>query len=400
LRQVLVNLAGNAVKFTEQGEVVIRAGLEREDERTVTLRFAVTDTGIGISKRHLERLFLPFTQVDGSTTRRFGGTGLGLAISKQLSEMMGGQIGAESVEGQGSTFWFTAVLDKQPDEAPRPGFQAADVKGSKVLVVDDFAANRQLVSVLLKGWGCEGAEASDAESALALLVDAAESGKPFDAAVLDMQMPGVNGLTLGRQIKQDPRLAPTALIMMTSLGQRGDAKNVQEVGFAAYLTKPVRQQHLHECLALALGHQADPDAKPTLITRHTIAESQSRRSRVRVLLAEDNTVNQRVALAMLKRIGYQAEAVKNGLEVLAALEREPFDLVLMDCQMPEMDGYEATRAIRSLDAPYRNIPVVALTANAMEGDRQLCLSAGMNAYISKPVTAGAIADVLERWLSA
>jgi PAS domain S-box-containing protein len=398
LRQVLVNLAGNAVKFTERGEVVIRASVDREDETTVTLRFSVTDTGIGIAKHHLERLFMPFTQVDGSTTRRFGGTGLGLAISKQLVAMMGGQIGAESVEGQGSTFWFTAVMQKQPDDAPRKAFQPADVKGSRVLVVDDFAANRQLVSALLKGWGCEGAEASDAANAMQMLVNAAEAGRAFDAAVLDMQMPAVDGLTLGRQIKADPRTASTALIMMTSLGQRGDAKQVQDVGFAAYLTKPVRHQHLHDCLALALGRQSDPDAKPTLITRHTIAEAQSKRQRTRILLAEDNTVNQRVALAMLKRIGYQAEAVQNGREVLEALERAPFDLVLMDCQMPEMDGYEATRAIRSLDAPYRNIPVVALTANAMEGDRELCLSAGMNAYIAKPVTAGAIADVLERWL--
>jgi two-component system, sensor histidine kinase and response regulator len=400
LRQVLVNLAGNAVKFTERGEVVIRASLEREDDAGVTVRLSVTDTGIGISKRHLDRLFQPFTQVDGSTTRRFGGTGLGLAISKQLVEMMGGAIGADSTEGQGSTFWFTTVLEKQPDEAPRLALQAADVKGSRVLVVDDFAANRQLVSVLLNRWGCEFAEACSADAALLVLREAAEAARPFDVAVLDMQMPDVDGLDLGRRIKGDPLIASTALIMMTSLGQRGEGRQVQQAGFAAYLTKPVRNQHLHDSLSLALGHQSEPGQATPLITKHTIAESQSRRQRTRVLLAEDNTVNQRVALAMLKRIGYQAEAVKNGREVLSALEQGQFDLVLMDCQMPEMDGYEATRVIRSLDAPYRSIPVIALTANAMEGDRQLCLTSGMNAYIAKPVTAAAIADVLERWLPA
>ncbi len=398
LRQVLVNLAGNAVKFTEHGEVIIRATLEHEDEARAEVRFSVSDTGIGISRENLERLFTPFTQVDGSTTRRFGGTGLGLAISRQLVELMGGRIGADSVEGKGSTFWFTAAMEKQPEDAPRPAFRVADIAGSRVLVVDDFAANRQVVGALLRGWGCEFADARNATSALELLRSAAESGRPFDAAVLDMQMPDVDGLTLGRRIKADPAIAPTALIMMTSLGQPGDARQYQDAGFVAYLTKPVRRQHMHDCLALALGRRETPGAPPPLITKHTIAEAQSKRSRVTVLLAEDNLVNQHVALAMLRKIGYRAEAVKNGREVLAALGKGRFDLVLMDCQMPEMDGYEAARAIRSADASYRDIPIVALTANAMEGDRDLCLAAGMNAYIAKPVTAGAIADVLERWL--
>jgi PAS domain S-box-containing protein len=396
LRQVLVNLAGNAVKFTERGEVIIRATLEHEDEKAVTVRFSVSDTGIGISKQNLERLFTPFTQVDGPTTRRFGGTGLGLAISKQLVELMDGRIGADSVEGRGSTFWFTAVLEKQPDDAPRRTFPVADVAGSRVLVVDDFAANRQLVAALLTGWGCEPVEAPGAGAAVDLLRRAAESGRPFDAAVLDMQMPDVDGLALGRAIKENPALAHTALIMMTTLGQQGDAKQFQDAGFAAYLTKPVRHQHMHDCLALALGRRSDP--QPLLITKHTIAEATSKRNRVKILLAEDNVVNERVALAMLGKFGYQAEAVKNGREVLAALEKDRFDLVLMDCQMPEMDGYEATRAIRSGDPTYRDIPIVALTANAMEGDRDLCLAAGMNAYIAKPVTAAAMADVLEKWL--
>jgi PAS domain S-box-containing protein len=399
LRQVLVNLAGNAVKFTERGDVVIRADLAREDDKAVTIRFSVADTGIGISRPHLDRLFQPFTQVDGSTTRRFGGTGLGLAISKQLVDLMGGEIGVESVEGKGSTFWFTAVMEKQPDDMPYPAFPVADLTGSRVLVVDDFAANRHLVVTLLAGWGCRPAEAASADAAMPMLREAAERGEPFDAAILDMQMPDVDGLTLGREIKADPLVAGTALIMMTSLGQKGDAKDVENVGFAAYLTKPIRHQHLRDCLALALGRQTRPDIDQSrLITRHTIAEAQSRRSRVRILLAEDNPVNQRVAIAVLKKIGYQADAVRQGREALAALGARHYDLVLMDCQMPEMDGYEATREIRKLDGPTRDIPIIALTASAMESDRNECLAAGMNSHIAKPVSAGAIADVLERWL--
>ncbi|HEX7487182.1 MAG TPA: response regulator [Vicinamibacterales bacterium] len=399
LRQVLLNLAGNAVKFTERGEVIIRAELVREDEKAVTLKFSVTDTGIGIPKQDLHRLFTPFTQVDGSTTRRFGGTGLGLVISRQLVELMGGQIDAESTEGRGSTFWFTAVMDKQPADVPRQAFPGADVTGSRILVVDDFVTNRQLVVTLLAGWGCRPAEASGASTALRMLRDAAEAGEPFDAVVLDIQTPDVHGLALGRQIKADPLLATTALIMMTSLGQPGDAKNVHDVGFAVYLTKPVRHQHLHDCLALALARQAEPGAsQATLITRHTIAETQCRRSKVRILVAEDNMVNQRVALAMLMKLGYQTDAVKNGREVLAALATAHYDLVLMDCQMPEVDGYEATRRIRKLESPIRDIPVIALTASAGAGDRSECFAAGMNGYIAKPVTAGALAGLLERWL--
>jgi two-component system, sensor histidine kinase and response regulator len=400
LRQVLVNLAGNAVKFTESGEVVIRVDLLAENDRTVTLRFAVKDTGIGIAHDSLDLLFQPFSQVAGTAAHRFGGTGLGLAISKQLVELMGGRIGAESAPGEGSTFWFTTVLDKQPDNGQRPAFRVADVSGTRVLVVDDFATNRLLVVNLLSAWGCRTAEAGDAVTALCLLREAAAAGDPFDAAVLDMQTPGVDGLALGRGIKADPAIARTALVMMTSLGQRGDARRLQEAGFAAYLTKPVRQQHLHDGLALALGRlsAADAPGPATLITRHTIAESRSRRSRVRILLAEDNAVNERVALAMLRKIGYQADAVRNGREALSALAAAKYDLVLMDCQMPEMDGYETSRQIRRLAPPLRDVPIIALTAHAMEGDREQCLAAGMNGYIAKPVTANAIADVLERWL--
>jgi two-component system, sensor histidine kinase and response regulator len=399
VRQVLVNLAGNAVKFTERGEVVIRVELLGEDQQTATLRFSVTDTGIGIPPPHLSRLFQPFTQMDGSTTRRYGGTGLGLAISKQLVELMDGEIGAESVVGEGSTFWFTLPLERQPEGTARPAFSFADVRGSRVLVVDDFATNRQLVVALLSQWGCRSAEAPSSADALRVLGEAAAAGDPFDAAVLDMQMPDVDGLMLGRQIKADPLVAGTALVMMTSIGQPGDGRNARNAGFAAYLTKPVKSQHLHDCLALALGRRADPAAVAApLITRHTIAEAKARPGKARILVVEDNRVNQIVILAMLKKTGYTADVVANGREALAALPDGRYDLVLMDCQMPVMDGYEATLEIRRAEPPIRNLPVVALTASAMEGDRDRCLAAGMDDFISKPVTADAVAAVLERWL--
>jgi signal transduction histidine kinase/DNA-binding response OmpR family regulator len=399
LRQVLLNLAGNAVKFTERGEVVIRVELVTEDQGTATLKFSVSDTGIGIPAPHLSRLFQPFTQLDGSTTRRFGGTGLGLAISKQLVELMGGEIGAESVVGDGSTFWFTVPLEKQPEGAARPAFTFADVRGSRILVVDDFTANRQLVMALLSQWGCRPAEASSGADALRLLGDAAAAGHPFDAAVIDMQMPDVDGLMLGRQIKADPLVAGTALVMMSSIGQPGDGRNARDAGFAAYLTKPVKSQHLRDCLALALGRQADPTAAAApLITRHTIAEAKAGPGKARILVVEDNRVNQVVILAMLRKTGYTADMVVNGREALTALTAGHYDLVLMDCQMPVMDGYEATLAIRKLEPPIRDLPVIALTASAMEGDRDRCLAAGMDDFISKPVTAQAVAGVLERWL--
>ena len=397
LRQVLVNLTGNAVKFTHDGEVTIRAQREREDAHTVTVRFSITDTGIGIPADRLNRLFTPFTQVDGSTTRRYGGTGLGLAISKQLSELMGGQIGAESVEGQGSTFWFSAVFEKQPN--PLLAESPADLRGVRVLVVDDYDTNRLLVTMLLESWGCRYGEAADGERALTELRRAAADGAPYRVALLDMQMPEMNGETLGRSIKGDPQLRDTVLVMMTSLGRRGDAKRLEQLGFAAYLTKPVRREHLRDCLALALGRR-ERGIDRGLITRHTLAERSARR--VRILLAEDNRTNQTIALALLRKLGYSADAVANGQEALTALRDLPYDLVLMDCQMPEMDGYEATARIRAADSTVRNpaIPIIAMTASAMQGDRERCLDCGMNDYLAKPVSFGALAEVLERWLPA
>jgi two-component system sensor histidine kinase/response regulator len=398
IRQVLLNLAGNAVKFTERGEVVIRVGLESEDADRVTVHVTVTDTGIGIPPGELPRLFQPFTQVDGSSTRRHGGTGLGLAISRQLVELMGGTIGADSVPGHGSTFSFSVRLQKQPECGERRDVVASELRGVRLLIVDDHASNRLLLVRLLTAWGCRAVEADGADAALPLLREASAAGDPFLAALLDLQMPGVDGLSLGTAIKADPAIAATRLIMLTSLGQRGDAAAARQLGFDGYLTKPLRQQHVRDCLALTLGRQPtdrETGAGP-LITRHTVEEL--RRRRIRILVAEDNRVNQKVLLAVLQRLGYGADAVENGGEAIAALERRDYDLVFMDCQMPEVDGYEATRAIRLRSEPFSRIPIVALTAHAMQGDRDVCLAAGMDDYLPKPVTPASVAAALERWL--
>ena len=401
LRQVLLNLGGNAVKFTRQGGVMIRASVAAEDEQRVTVRFAVTDTGIGIPRDRQGALFSPFTQVDGSTTRKYGGTGLGLAISRQLAELMGGAVGLESEENQGSTFWFTAVLEKPPAgqlAAPAP---LGDLAGVRVLVVDDLDTNALLVTTLLKGWGCRFATAADGEAALDRLREAVREGDPYGAALLDKLMPGMDGVELGRRIKESPEIRDTRLIMMTSHGERGDAARVTQVGFAGYLAKPLRQSQLRECLALVLGRGDSPMAAPGpgLVTRHTVAES--RRHRVRILVAEDNVTNQIVALKILERLGYRADVAANGREALAALRDIPYDLVLMDCQMPELDGFEATREIRDPKSSVRDhgVPIIAMTAHTMKGDREKCLAAGMDDYLGKPVRPAELAAALDRWLA-
>jgi CheY-like chemotaxis protein/HPt (histidine-containing phosphotransfer) domain-containing protein len=393
-----MNLGGNAVKFTQRGGVTIQAKVVAEDGRNVTLDFAITDTGIGIPKDKQSILFSPFTQVDGSTTRKYGGSGLGLAICRQLVNLMGGQIGIKSEEGKGSTFWFRVVFEKAPaTEANKP--QAlAGLQSLKALVVDDQETNRLLVTTLLKSWGLRFAEAMDGEKALAALREAAHDGDPFRIALVDMLMPILDGAELGRRIKADPEIRETRLIMMTSLGQRGDAARLEEIGFSGYLTKPVRQSQLRECLELVMGRTASGAEKLGLVTRHTIAELRKRR--VRILLAEDNPTNQMLALKIMEKMGYRADAVANGREALEALRATHYDLVLMDCQMPEMDGFEAARCIRSKESgvPDPGIPIIALTAHAMKGDRERCVAAGMNDYLAKPFRPEELARALDRWL--
>jgi CheY-like chemotaxis protein len=399
LRQVIVNLAGNAIKFTDRGEVTVRVSADGGDGTMVTLRFSVADTGIGIPRHRQATLFSPFTQGDSSTTRKYGGTGLGLAISKQLVELMGGHIGVVSEEGAGSTFWFTAAFEKQAicQSAAPPG--PADLRAARVLVVDDHETNRLLVTTLLDSWGCACGEAAGGEAALSLLRAAAREDRPYEAALVDMYMPGMDGMTLGARIKADPDIRRTALIMMTSLGQRGEAAKIREAGFSGYLTKPIRRTQLRECIALALGRAAKAeDALPeALITRHTIAES--RAPGVRMLLAEDDRVNQTVFAAMLKKLGYSTDVAANGREAVQAAAGQRYDLIFMDCQMPEMDGYEATRRIRKLEPSHVHTPIIAVTANAMAGTRQTCLDAGMDDYLTKPVRKEELAGAIVRWLS-
>ncbi|MCD6364281.1 MAG: response regulator, partial [Planctomycetes bacterium] len=398
LRQVLINLASNAIKFTEAGEVAIAVTLDEQTDSHATIRLAVRDTGIGIPADQTERLFESFSQMDASTTRKYGGTGLGLAISRQIVEMMGGRIGVESEEGVGSTFWFTAVLDKQPTGS-RQAVELGDIEGLRVLVVDDNATNRRILRAYLTAWGCRPVEAACADEAMQALRTAADEGDPLRIALLDSLMPGMDGRSLGKKIKADPQLRETILVMQTSAGRRGDVKRLREAGFAAYLVKPIKQSQLLDCLRTVTGKSASPRRGPSeaVVTRHSIAEDRGRR--VRILLAEDNIINQKVALRVLDaKLGYRADAVANGMEVIESLSRRDYDLVLMDCQMPEMDGYEATRMIRDPGTPVRNhdIPIIAMTANAMKGDREKCLAAGMDDYVAKPLDPRILAEAIER----
>jgi len=396
LRQILLNLINNAIKFTNEGRVSLNIAVDQEKDELAVIRFAVKDTGIGIPADKICTLFQPFTQVDFSTTRKHGGTGLGLSISKQLVKMMGGQIGVESKEGKGSTFWFTLPLTKQKIEMSKEMESHMGLAGRRVLVVDGNSTNRRIVCSMLQSWNCLYEEAFDGPSALEKLRSASTMGHSFQIAILDMLLPGTDGEALGKIIKDDPMLKDTLLVMMTSIGKRGDVTRLQRVGFAAYLTKPVQQSQLHECLLMVVN--PDPGySRNQIITRHVVEEK--RKQRIRILLAEDNLVNQKVALKMLEKLGYRAVAVSNGLEVIEALKAVPYDLLLMDVQMPEMDGFEATQQIRNPGSEVTNryIPIIAMTAHAMKGDREMCLNAGMNDYLSKPIDPNELAEVIARW---
>ena len=400
LRQILTNLVGNAIKFTEGGEIVIHIQVESEDSTHASLRFSVSDTGIGIAKDQMDRLFKSFSQADSSTTRKYGGTGLGLSISKKLSEMMGGRIGVESEKDRGTTFWFTAVLEKQP-VGKEPGIGAPeDIRGKHMLIVDDNATNRFVMREQFKSWGCRYGEASCGAEALDRLREAAVAKDPYKIAIVDMQMPEMDGEELGQRIKQDPELRNTILVLMTSMGSRGDAGRFEKIGFSAYLTKPVKQSQLYDCLALVGGNTAQPagEQRHKMITVHALAEKKKHNRRI--MLAEDNLINQKVALSILGKLGYHhVDVVGNGREVIDALKKNHFDLVLMDCQMPEMDGYEATAQIRKVQSKVKNpaVPIIAMTAHAMKGDREKCLQAGMDDYLTKPVIPDDLAAMLKKW---
>jgi two-component system sensor histidine kinase/response regulator len=396
LRQVLTNLVGNAVKFTAAGEVLIQVEPIRVQDGRARLRFTVSDTGIGIPADRRELLFQPFQQLDGSTTRRFGGTGLGLSIARRLAEMMGGEIGVESEPGRGSRFWFTVDCECR-DEPPRFETQAARA-GRRILVVDDNANNRMSLAGQLRRFGFAHELATDGAEAIEALHQAARAGTPFDLAIIDFQMPGINGFELGRRIKSDPRLAGTHLVMLTSAGERSEATQYADVGFDAYLLKPAKASVLLDCLLAVFDPNALQWHQQTgrLITKQTLQDARGR-LQGRILLAEDQPVNQRVAQAMLEQLGCRVDIAADGRRAVQACIEKDYDLVLMDCQMPEMDGFEATRAIRALEK-CRNIPIVALTANTMAGDRGKCLAAGMNEHLAKPIDRTLLIDLLRKFL--
>ncbi len=393
LRQIMTNLLGNSLKFTERGEVIVRVTKEEETNAAVKLRFAITDTGIGISRDAVQRLFQPFIQADGSTTRKYGGTGLGLAISKQLVEMMEGEIGVDSEPGKGSTFWFTAIFGKQQVPAQRPP-QRTGLAGVRMLIVDDNATNRKVVHHQILPWGMLAGFAENAYQALEILRSAARSDAPYDLAVLDMQMPEMNGMMLAAEIKADPALATMKLILLTSLGLH-DKTELENAGIEATLTKPVRQSDLYDALMRVMKRSPDVPAAPMA---QPDSDVRIDFGRVRILVAEDNIVNQKVAKRMLEKIGCAAEVVADGLEAVQALSNAPYDLVFMDCQMPEMDGFEATRQIRMREEHGQHSIIVAMTANALQGDREKCLAAGMDDYISKPVRLTDLVAILKQWM--
>lgn len=419
LRQILINLIGNAIKFTNQGDVTVQALHVKETQEDVVVRFEVTDTGVGIAPDAIERLFQPFSQADSSTTRKYGGTGLGLVISKKLVEQMGGEMGVKSTPGQGSQFWFTIRLSKPPYRTEPDTYPSVSLQGVRVCCIDDHPINRLLLVQYCTDWGMTGVEAESSMDALQVLRSAAQEGKPFELAIVDREMPDMNGMLLAQTIKGDPTIAETKLILVTSLGRRGDAALAREAGFSGYFTKPVRKSQILACLEMVLTQTqtGTETSESALITQYTVREREAQQS-ARILVADDYTINQQLAVLMLERIGHRVDVVANGLEAVEALSRKSYDVVLMDCQMPEMDGYDATREIRAREARSESrraeeteaqaegaiakkwTPIIAMTANAMQGDREKCLSAGMDDYVSKPLKRDALEKVIAQWLSA
>ncbi len=418
IRQILTNIIGNALKFTHQGEVAVQVLLVDDTTESTTLRFDITDTGIGLTPEVQSHLFQSFTQADSSTTRKYGGTGLGLAICKNLVEVMGGEIGLQSQVGQGSRFWFTIPFAKSNTPIHHP-VTHTNFENLHICIVDDNATNLSVLQYYTARWGMRYEPAWNGHQALKILNEAADRGDPFDIAILDYHMPEMDGVELAKQIKAIPRLASLPLILLTS----GGAK---EAIFAAYLRKPIRLRHLSDAINVVLDSETN-EPTPTklssspLVTKQNLEEIQIQGTR-RILLAEDNTVNQKVAVQMLSRLGYRTDVVPNGQEALAALQQRPYDLILMDCHMPKMDGYEATEVIRkteyatlernnqeqeptdstishlALHPSYSRIPIIALTANALQGDREKCLAAGMDDFLSKPVKLLDLEQKLDQWL--
>jgi signal transduction histidine kinase/CheY-like chemotaxis protein len=400
LRQILVNLLGNAVKFTEAGEVVLQVIVDTATSREVVLRFSVRDTGVGIAADRQQHVFEPFTQADGSVTRKYGGTGLGLTISSQLVQLMGGRLSVESAYGSGSTFHFTAsfaIVAAPAGATVVP--DTVDLCGLRVLIVDDNATNRRLLEATVVGWGMVPTLAASVRDALAGLRAAQHVGTPFSLVVSDVQMPDVDGFALVHAVRRDPVTAATAVVMLTSGGRPGDIARCRELGVAAYLAKPVKGSQLRDAILLALGGPFAEPAPPTLVAGDVLSEA---REVGRVLLVEDNPVNQMVARVLLEKRGHTVVVANNGQEALAILEDAAvpgFSCALMDVQMPEMGGFECTAIIRKREQTTgKRLPIIAMTAHAMKGDEARCLAAGMDGYVSKPIEPDEFFDIVERYL--
>jgi two-component system sensor histidine kinase/response regulator len=396
LRQILVNLIGNAVKFTHQGEVLVAVQCNERSDQELEIQFNVTDSGIGIPAEKHSMIFEAFAQADGGTTRQYGGTGLGLAISAQLAGLMGGRIWVESAIDQGSTFRFTVRFG--PAALPQAVAVSClhhELLHLPVLVVDDNATNRRILVDMTHGWGMQASATESGSHALELMTRARQDGNTFRLALIDGHMPGMDGFELAERIKLDPKLSGATIMMLTSSEYQGDAARCRELGIAAYLVKPIRKSELLSAILTVLGHQ--PVAAPELVTHATLSKT---RSSLRILVAEDNAINQVLVVRLLQKLGHIATTVGDGRQALEALKGERFDLVLMDVQMPEMDGFSATREIRNAEKHTGSrIPIIALTANAMKGDEEACLEAGMDAYLSKPVSGKRLDEALNRIFS-
>jgi len=401
LRQVVINLVGNAIKFTEAGEIAVRVQKQSADGKHCVVRFTVSDTGVGIPEEKRELIFAPFSQADTSTTRKYGGTGLGLTISTRLVEMMGGKIWVDSEVGRGSQFHFTTRLGLTDAKEVKIGTIAPPevLRGVHVLVVDDNKTNRRILEGMLSRWEMISVSVEDGQQALDALSGARAAGQPFSLVLTDMHMPKMDGFKLIERIRKRPELATATIMMLTSAGHRGDAARCQELGVAAYLLKPIRQSELREAIARVLGAHTQIGAIP-LITRYSLHDGRDPATSLHMLLAEDNAVNQRLAVRLLEKRGHRVTVVGNGAEAIAVMDNQDFDLVLMDVQMPEMDGLEATAVIRGKEKITRkHQPIIALTAHAMKGDREKCIAGGMDGYLTKPIRPQELDDVLEDFIA-
>jgi len=411
LKQILINLTANAIKFTLTGEIIIQVNVESETDHHVMLRFAVKDTGIGIPNDKFDALFASFTQVDASTTRKYGGTGLGLAISKQLVELMGGEIGVNSKENMGTEFWFCinfSKSDKTGINSDNRKIPFVDISSTRILIVDDNKTNRKVILSQLNHWGCDRAIAiKDGASAIKELNKAVNNSDPYQVAIIDMHMPVMTGMKLAEKIKADTLLTNTKLISMTSLGKKGDAKKMSNIGFSAYLTKPIRKKDLFNTLRLVVFNnnvQEGNSIENSIVTRHLVREmgkNNLEMKDVKILVVDDNKVNQLVAQKMLKKLGFSADLADNGLKAVEAIKANAYDLVFMDVQMPEMDGITATMEIRNqekIKGAAKKLPIVAMTANVLGKDKENCLKAGMDDFLSKPITPAPLSKILNEWI--